>query len=69
MSYEQPEFWFKGKAAIVTGGAQGLGFAAAQKLAEHGARVYIADRDEALAQQSEDSELAQDFAHRAAADL
>ncbi|WP_309384359.1 SDR family NAD(P)-dependent oxidoreductase [Cerasicoccus frondis] len=52
MSYEQPEFWFKGKAAIVTGGAQGLGFAAAQKLAEHGARVFIADRDEALAQQS-----------------
>ena len=33
------------RAAFVTGGAQGIGLAAAQALAEAGARVTIADRD------------------------
>ncbi len=32
-----------GKAAIVTGAAQGMGAAIARRLAEHGARVVIAD--------------------------
>jgi NAD(P)-dependent dehydrogenase (short-subunit alcohol dehydrogenase family) len=34
------------RAALVTGGAQGIGFATAQALAEAGARVTITDRDE-----------------------
>ena len=34
---------FKGKVAIVTGGAQGIGGAYARLLAEDGARVIIAD--------------------------
>ncbi|MBL4803119.1 MAG: SDR family oxidoreductase [Emcibacter sp.] len=33
----------EGKVALVTGGAQGLGFAVAQKLSERGARVFISD--------------------------
>ena len=39
----------EGKAAIVTGSARGIGRAAAALLAEHGARVMIADLDEGLA--------------------
>lgn len=40
----------KGRAAIVTGGAAGIGFAIAQRLAASGARVSLWDRDgEALA--------------------
>jgi 3-oxoacyl-[acyl-carrier protein] reductase len=38
-----------GKAAVVTGSARGIGRAAAALLAEHGARVLIADLDEAPA--------------------
>lgn len=38
-----------GLGAIVTGGASGLGAAAARLLAEHGARVTIVDRNEAAA--------------------
>lgn len=38
-----------GRNAVVTGGAQGLGKAIAVRLAEAGANVMIADRDEALA--------------------
>jgi 2-dehydro-3-deoxy-L-rhamnonate dehydrogenase (NAD+) len=41
----------KGRGAIVTGGAAGIGFAIAQRLAASGARVSLWDRDEkALAQ-------------------
>ena len=40
----------EGKAAIVTGSARGIGRAAAELLAEHGARVLITDLDEDVAQ-------------------
>jgi 3-oxoacyl-[acyl-carrier protein] reductase len=39
-----------GRAAIVTGSARGIGRAAAGLLAEHGARVLVADLDEDVAQ-------------------
>lgn len=38
-----------GKVAIVTGGAMGIGFAIASRLAEAGAKVLIADKDSAAA--------------------
>lgn len=38
---------FKGKSALVTGGARGIGAAVVRRLAKEGARVLIADRDEA----------------------
>jgi len=38
-----------GKVAIVTGGAMGIGYAIASRLAEAGAKVLVADRDEAAA--------------------
>lgn len=44
----------KGKVAIVTGAARGIGFASAKLLAEHGATVVIADMRFALAQESAD---------------
>ncbi len=34
-----------GKVAVITGGAQGIGFASARRLAEAGATVVLADRD------------------------
>ena len=40
----------KGKRAIVTGGAMGIGFAIASRFAEAGARVLIADKDAAAAE-------------------
>ena len=42
----------EGKAAIVTGSARGIGRAAAELLAEHGARVLITDLDEDVAQEA-----------------
>jgi 2-dehydro-3-deoxy-L-rhamnonate dehydrogenase (NAD+) len=42
----------KGRVAVVTGGAQGIGHAVARRLAESGATVAIWDMDEPLARQS-----------------
>src|SRR5690606_29130693 len=38
----------EGQHAVVTGGAQGLGFAMAKRMVESGARVTLWDMDEAL---------------------
>ena len=45
----------RGKRALVTGAAQGLGAAAAQMLARHGAHVLLTDINEAGAQQVAES--------------
>ena len=41
-----------GRTAVVTGGAQGIGLAVAQRLKASGAAVAIWDRDEGLARDS-----------------
>lgn len=43
------EFDFTNRAAVVTGGAQGIGRAVAERLIDNGAAVAIWDRDKALA--------------------
>ncbi len=43
------KFDLSGRAAVVTGGGRGIGLACAQALAEAGARVVIAEIDEAVA--------------------
>ncbi|MBM3557035.1 MAG: glucose 1-dehydrogenase [Alphaproteobacteria bacterium] len=42
------KFDLSGRVAVVTGGAQGIGFAIASALAEHGAKVVIADMNRAI---------------------
>ena len=44
MTEQSPEF--AGLAALVTGGASGIGLATARLLAARGARVTVLDRDE-----------------------
>ena len=41
-----------GRAAVITGGARGLGYAIAQRFAEAGASLLLADLDEASAQEA-----------------
>nr|HEX4315825.1 glucose 1-dehydrogenase [Kofleriaceae bacterium] len=53
-----------GKVAIVTGAASGLGRGAAQRLAEQGATIVLADRDAALGEQAA-AELGAPHAFRA----
>src|SRR5262245_40271828 len=45
-------FKLTGRVAVVTGGGRGIGLACVEALAEAGARVIIADRDEALADEA-----------------
>ncbi|MDT0630829.1 glucose 1-dehydrogenase [Rubrivirga litoralis] len=49
-----PLFDLSGKTAIVTGGANGIGLASAQMLADYGAAVVVADLDLADAQAASD---------------
>jgi NAD(P)-dependent dehydrogenase (short-subunit alcohol dehydrogenase family) len=42
----------KGRNAVVTGGAQGIGYAVAERLLASGARVALWDRDQALAEKA-----------------
>jgi len=39
-------FKLDGKVAVVTGAGSGIGAAIAVAMAEHGAKVYVAERDE-----------------------
>jgi 3-oxoacyl-[acyl-carrier protein] reductase len=43
---------FDGRTALVTGGAKGIGAATAERLASEGARVVVADFDEAAAEET-----------------
>ena len=44
------QYDLQGRVAVITGGAQGIGFAVARRMAASGAHIAIWDRDEGLAQ-------------------
>jgi 3-oxoacyl-[acyl-carrier protein] reductase len=46
------QYDLKGHVAVITGGAQGIGFAVARRMAASGATIAIWDRDEALAREA-----------------
>lgn len=46
------QYDLKGRVAVITGGAQGIGFAVARRMAASGASIAIWDRDEDLARQA-----------------
>jgi NAD(P)-dependent dehydrogenase (short-subunit alcohol dehydrogenase family) len=52
----------KGRVAVVTGGGQAIGLACVEALAEAGARVVIADYNEAIAEQGRDAMKAKGYA-------
>lgn len=46
---------FENQTAVITGGATGIGFAIAEKLAEEGAKIWILDRDKASSEMAAQS--------------
>ena len=46
------QYDLNGKVAVITGGAQGIGFAVAQRMRDSGATLAIWDRDQGLAEQA-----------------
>ncbi|MBW7889751.1 MAG: SDR family oxidoreductase [Chitinophagaceae bacterium] len=46
---------FENQTAVITGGASGIGYAVAEKLAGEGAKIWILDRDAALAEKAVES--------------
>lgn len=61
MSYLD-RFRLPGRTALVTGAAQGIGYACAEALAEAGARVILTDRDGVAAERAAESLRARGFA-------
>src|SRR5258707_8046507 len=55
-------FNLKGRVAVVTGGAQGIGLACVEALSEAGAYVYIADRNLKVAQEAQAAMKARGYA-------
>jgi NAD(P)-dependent dehydrogenase (short-subunit alcohol dehydrogenase family) len=55
-------FSLKGRVAVVTGGAQGIGLACVEALSEAGAYVYIADRNLKIAQEAQAAMKAEGYA-------
>jgi NAD(P)-dependent dehydrogenase (short-subunit alcohol dehydrogenase family) len=55
-------FKLKGRVALVTGGAQGIGLACVEALSEAGAYVYIADRNPKIAQEAQAAMKAKGYA-------
>lgn len=55
-------FSLKGRVAVVTGGAQGIGLACVEALSEAGAYVYIADRNLKISQEAQAAMKAKGYA-------